>query len=188
MVSGTEVEEAWRTTHEPRRWRPFFNGEKSAIPPTSRSPTTMSARPATIGSTSLGTSWPQYWLSASVFTITSAPSFSAVSIPAWNAGGESLVVREAHEMVDAELLRHLDGAVGRAVVDDEPLHDVEAVDLAGEVGERLRELLGLVEAGDLDDELHLPLLPRLAWTQYPKAQVTVLAPTRRAHPPGAGGG
>ena len=34
-----------------------------------------------IGPTSLDTSAPWYWLSASVFTITSAPSFSAVSIP-----------------------------------------------------------------------------------------------------------
>ena len=36
----------------------------------------------------------------------------------------------------------------------EPLDDVEARDLAREVGERRREGLLLVEAGDLDDELH----------------------------------
>ncbi len=53
------------------------------MPVTSRSPITMSARPSRIGPTSVSTSAPWYWLSASVFTITSAPSFSAVSMPAW---------------------------------------------------------------------------------------------------------
>src|ERR1700757_2325343 len=28
VVSGTEVDDAWRTTHEPRRWRSFFTCEK----------------------------------------------------------------------------------------------------------------------------------------------------------------
>ncbi len=41
--------------------------------------------PATIGSTSRPTSPPWYWLSASVLTITSAPSFSEASSPAWKA-------------------------------------------------------------------------------------------------------
>jgi hypothetical protein len=82
VVSGTVVEEAWRTTHEPSRCSAFFNGEKCSISETSRSPTTMSARPARIGRTSFAMSPPWYWLSASVFTITSAPSFSAVSMPA----------------------------------------------------------------------------------------------------------
>ena len=70
------------------------------------------------------------------------------------AGGKALVVRQLDDVVDAVLARHLDRAVGRAVVDDEPLDDVEARDLAREVGERRRERLLLVEAGDLDDELH----------------------------------
>ena len=70
------------------------------------------------------------------------------------AGGQALVVREPDDVVDALLTRDLDGAVGRAVVDDEPLDDVEARDLAGEIGERVGELALLVPAGDLDDELH----------------------------------
>ena len=41
--------------------------------------------PATIGATSFGMSSARYWLSASVFTITSAPSLSAASNPAWKA-------------------------------------------------------------------------------------------------------
>ena len=58
----------------------------------SRSPTTMSARPSTIGSTSLGMSWPEYWLSASVLTMTSAPSFSAASRPAWKPAARPLLL------------------------------------------------------------------------------------------------
>src|SRR4051812_22889626 len=50
-----------------------------------RSPMTMSARPAMIGSTNFSTSPPSYWPSPSVFTTTSAPSFSAASRPAWKA-------------------------------------------------------------------------------------------------------
>ncbi len=50
-----------------------------------RSPTTRSASPARIGATSFGMSAARYWLSASVLTITSAPSFSAASSPAWKA-------------------------------------------------------------------------------------------------------
>src|SRR5271163_1980344 len=61
VVSGTEVDDAWRTTHEPSRWSAFFIGEKCSISPTSRSPTTMSARPSRIGPTSLETSAPWYW-------------------------------------------------------------------------------------------------------------------------------
>ena len=50
--------------------------------------------------------------------------------------------------------RHLDGAIGRAVVDDEPLDGVETGDLTGQVGQRRRERLLLVETWDLDDQLH----------------------------------
>src|SRR5690242_4450394 len=61
---------------------------------TCRSPMTMSARPARIGSTSRGMSSERYWLSASVLTITSAPSFRAASRPAWKAAASPrLVVR-----------------------------------------------------------------------------------------------
>ena len=53
--------------------------------------------------------------------------------PGLEAGGEALVVRQPHDVVDAVLARDLDRAVGRAVVDDQPLDDVEAGDLAREV-------------------------------------------------------
>ena len=70
------------------------------------------------------------------------------------ARGEALVVGEADDVVDAQLARHLDRAVGRAVVDHEPLHLVDAGKLARQVGERRRQRQLLVEARDLDDQLH----------------------------------
>src|SRR3954454_14708470 len=91
VVSGTSVSDAWRTTHEPAFWRRFFSGEKCSILSVSRSPTTRSARPATIGSTSLGMSAALYWLSASVLTITSAPSFRHASRPAWKPAARPLL-------------------------------------------------------------------------------------------------
>src|SRR5919198_2636786 len=92
VVSGTSVSDAWRTTHEPSRCRRFFSGEKCSMFWVSRSPTTMSAGPSRIGLTSLGMSEPQYWLSASVLTITSAPSFSAASRPAWKPAARPLLL------------------------------------------------------------------------------------------------
>ena len=99
-------------------------------------------------------SWPLYWLSASVLTMTSAPSLSAGVQARLEAGGEALVVRQLHDVVDAVGARDLDRPVGGAVVDDEPLDGVEAGDLAREIGQRRRQRRLLVEAGDLDDELH----------------------------------
>ena len=116
---------------EPSRCSAFFAGEKWSIVITWRSPTTMSASPATIGFTSVATSRPSNWLSASVLTITSAPSFRDASRPAWKAVCEALVVRQPDDVVDAVLARDLDRAVGRAVVDDEQLDHVEAGDPRG---------------------------------------------------------
>ena len=45
-------------------------------------------------------------------------------------GGEALVVGQPDDVVDAVGARDLDRAVGRAVVDDQPLDRVEALDLA----------------------------------------------------------
>ncbi len=95
-----------------------------------------------------------YWLSASVLTITSAPSFRHGVEAGLEAVGEALVVGQPDDVVDAVRTRDLDGAIGRAVVDDEPLDAVEPVHLARQVGQRLGERLLLVEAGDLDDQLH----------------------------------
>ena len=94
-----------------------------------------------------------YWLSASVLTMTSAPSLSEASRPAWKRVGQALVVGELDDVVDAEVAGDLDGAVGRPVVDDEVLDLVEALTARGKVGEGGGELGLFVEARDLDDQL-----------------------------------
>ena len=67
---------------------------------------------------------------------------------------QTLVVGQAHDVADAARPGHLDGPVRRAVIDHEPLDLVDALDRPGQVGESLRKRLLLVEARDLDDELH----------------------------------
>ena len=74
--------------------------------------------------------------------------------PGLEALREALVVGQPHDVVDAVRARDLDRAVGGAVVDHEPLDLVEALDRARKVGERDGERLLLVEAGNLDDQLH----------------------------------
>jgi len=68
--------------------------------------------------------------------------------------GQALVVGQAHEVVDAVRSRDRDRLVRGAVVDDQPLDRVEALHRPRQVLKRPRQLLRLVEAGDLDDELH----------------------------------
>ena len=125
-MSGTDVEEAWRTTHEPSRCSVFFSGEKCSIPVTSRSPTTMSARPSRIGAHELRD------VGAVVLVVgvgvddhVGAELQRRVDA-GLEAGREALVVGQAHEVVDAVRARDRDRLVGRAVVDHEPLDDVEA--------------------------------------------------------------
>ena len=50
--------------------------------------------------------------------------------------------------------RHLAGLVRGAVVDDDDLDLVDALDLVGQVLEHRRQGLRLVEAGYLDEEAH----------------------------------
>ena len=153
-MSGTVVSDARRTTQLPSRWSSFFSGEKCSIVCTSRSPTTRSASPRRIGATSLG-------MSARVVLVVGVGVDDHVRAQLQRrvearleALREPLVVREPHDVVDAVGAGDLDRAVGGAVVDDEPLDLVEALDLAREVGKRDRERLLLVEAGNLDDQLH----------------------------------
>ena len=62
-------------------------------------------------------------------------------------------------MVDAVVAGDLDRAVGGAVVDHEPLDHVEALDGPRKVAQRDGERLLLVQAGDLNDQLH-----RMSWS------------------------
>ena len=70
-------------------------------------------------------------------------------------GADVIVNTDADNQYDAVGPSHLDRLIGRSVVDDQPLDRVEAVELAGEVGQRRREGRLFVQTGNLDDELHL---------------------------------
>ena len=76
--------------------------------------------------------------------------------PRLERGREPLVVRQAHDVVDAARARHLERAVARSVVHHEPLDAVKALNRARELAQRRGQLIFLVEAGDLDDQLHAP--------------------------------
>ena len=67
---------------------------------------------------------------------------------------EPVIIGETKDMVCPGGFRDLGGAVRRAVVDHQPLDAVEACDLARQRGQRLGQLLRLVEARDLDNQLH----------------------------------
>src|SRR5262249_35622731 len=74
--------------------------------------------------------------------------------PGGERARETEVHREAEQVGDTSRACHLRRPVGRAVVDDQRLDRVEAGDVAREGRERLPEIMLLVEARDLDDELH----------------------------------
>ncbi len=78
-------------------------------------------------------------------------------------GGQALVVGQADDVVDARGPRGLNGGVGGPVIDDQPFDGVKALDRARQPAEGQRQLLFLVETGDLDDELHGPRWARPPW-------------------------
>ena len=100
---------------------------------------------------------PRYWLSASVLTIRSAPSLRLGVEAGLKGGRQALVVGEADDVLDPVGAGHVHRAVGGAVVDHEQLDRVHTGDLAGQVGDRLRQGRLLIEAGNLDDQLHRPI-------------------------------
>ncbi len=75
---------------------------------------------------SRATSSPQYWLSASVLTIMSAPSRQALSSPCHEGSGQPLVLSQAHDVVYAQRFGDLCRAICAAVVNDQPLDLVHA--------------------------------------------------------------
>ena len=70
------------------------------------------------------------------------------------SGSQPLVAGQLDNVIDPAFLRHLDGPIGRAVVDDQRLDLVHTFDRGGQVGERHGEVFLLVQAGDLDHYLH----------------------------------
>jgi hypothetical protein len=85
--------------------------------------------------------------------MTSASSFSAVSRAGEECGGQPAVAAVAHHVVHAQFVGDGGGAVAAAVVDDQPLDDVEPGHLGGEISDGGRQRCFLVEARDLDDQL-----------------------------------
>ena len=114
----------------------------------------MSASPARIGATSFATSAPAVLVVGVGVDDDVGAELQAGVEPGLEAGREALVVGQPDDVLDPALAGDLDRAVGRAVVDHEQLDRVEAVDRARQVGDRRRQRLLLVQAGDLDDQLH----------------------------------
>ena len=81
MASPTDSPDSERTTLVPAVCSARLTTLNSATRPVCRSPTTMSASPASTGATRAGMHDESYWLSASVLTMTSAPRRSDSSIP-----------------------------------------------------------------------------------------------------------
>ena len=157
VVSGTSVSDAWRTTHEPQRCSSFFDDRELGV-----------VRHLAVADHHVGPVLENR--RDQLRDVVGAVLVVGVGVDdhvgaelqrGVEAGlerdGEALVLREAHDVVDAVGAGDLDGAVGRSVVDDQPLDLVEPVDLARELGERHRQRRLLVEAGDLDDQLHAAL-------------------------------
>src|SRR5581483_79032 len=69
-------------------------------------------------------------------------------------GGEALRAGQANEVVDAVRACDLGGAIGGAVVHDQPLDLGEALDRAGEPPQHVGQRRLLVQARDLDHQLH----------------------------------
>ena len=97
---------------------------------------------------------PSYWLSASVLTITSAPSFRQASSPAWKPVARPLLfVRRTMWSTPCaratSIVRSVEpSSMMSHSTTSKPAH------LAGQVAQRDGERFLLVQAGDLDDELH----------------------------------
>ena len=153
---------------EPHRCIQRFRGEKCAILSVCRSPITTSARPARIGSTRRG----DVGAGILVVGVRVHDDVGSQAQRGFDAGHEGrrepAVLREAHDVVNAQLRGFLACAVGAPVVDDEHFDHVDAVDPAGQIRDGGPEVVTLVEARDLDDELHAgpearkaPTLPRL---------------------------
>ena len=85
MASRTSVPDSTRTAWVPTCCSAFFTGENVEMSDSGRVPTTTSASPSRTGATSAGMSAPTYWLSASVFTMMSAPARRLASMPVMNA-------------------------------------------------------------------------------------------------------
>ena len=73
--------------------------------------------------------------------------------PALECGGEPAIAAVAHYVVHAVLARDIRSAVGTAIVDHQDFDDIHALDRARQGRQRVRQVIRLIEARNLDDEL-----------------------------------
>jgi hypothetical protein len=88
--------------------------------------------------------------------------------PVHERGSETPIGFEAHDVVDAVIARDFCRTIRTAVVDDQDFDAVDAVNLLGQFRQRDGKGFLLVEARDLNHQLHfrlfVPVLPqRLLW-------------------------
>ena len=153
-MSGTSVSDARRTTALPERWSSFLSGEKCSI--WSR----LAVADDHVGvaledrADQLGDVRAEVLVVGVGVDDQVGAELQAGVEARLEARGEPLVVGEADDVVDAARARDLDGAVGRAVVDDSHSTWSTPGSSRGRSRERPGQRLLLVEAGDLDDQLH----------------------------------
>ena len=139
MVSATSVPESRRTTQLPSRCSPFFEPEKCSI-----------SRDLAVADDHVGLAGEDRrdqlrHVGAAVLVVgvgvddDVGAELEAGVEPGLESGGEALVVGQPDDVLDPVLARDLDRAVGRAVVDDQQLDLVDALDLARQVGDRRRQ-------------------------------------------------
>ena len=154
VASGTVVPESCRTTQLPMPCRRRFTTPKCReVGAAPRSPITMSTWPARMGATRRGMSRAGVLVVGVGVDDHVGAELERRVEPGREGARQPGVHGEAQQIGRAGAPRDLGRAVGRAVVDDEGLDDVDAGNAARQRRQRLGEHLLLVEARDLDDEL-----------------------------------
>ena len=155
MVSGISVEDAWRTTHEPEPLQTALGAREVLVD------VDLTVADHHVGFAAHDRRDKLRDVGALVLVVrvgvddhVGAELQRRVE-PRLEGRCQALVVGQPHEVIDTVSPRGLDRRVGRAVVDHQPLDDVEPGNRPRQVRERGRELVLLVETGDLDDELHV---------------------------------
>ena len=147
MVSGTVVSEAWRTTHEPSRCSDFFSGEKCSIV------IDLAVADDHVGA-ALDDRRDELGDVAAVVLVVGVgvdddvgAELQARVQAGLEAGGQALVVRQPHDVVDSVGARHRD----RPSVEPSSMTShstvVEAGNLARKVGSVLGKLCSSLKQG-----------------------------------------
>ena len=68
--------------------------------------------------------------------------------------GQPLVAFVAHDMGGAELAGNFGRAIATPIVNDQRFDDIHPSNVLGQLGQNAGQCFRLVQAGNLDDELH----------------------------------